>query len=128
LSSVSNFLSRLLQLTLLLTAAALIAFAASDQKPVQQTKPYALLFGTVWGADQRPIAGVTIKIRRAEEKKARWTLLSDSRGEFAQRVPPGKEDYVVRAEFNGKNRPKPVETTVHIENDERADFGLHLSQ
>ena len=91
-------------------------------------KSYALLFGTVYAPDDRPAYGVQVKIRRAEEKKARWELYSDHRGEFAQRLPAGAADYVVWAEVKGpKGQPKP-EVKVHIENDERVDVSLHLLQ
>ena len=95
-------------------------------------KPYALIFGTVWGPDDRPVYGVKVKIRRADEKKARWELFSDHRGEFAQRVPAGKADYVVWADLkdyklpSGKHLRSGTEVTAHIANNERYDFGLHL--
>jgi len=96
-------------------------------------KPYALIFGTVWGPDNRPVYGVKIKIRRENEKKARWELSSDRRGEFAVRVPAGKQDYVVWAELKGVTSAagKPLyaeEVKVHIDNDERADIGVHLTE
>ena len=58
-------------------------------KSKDKDKPYALIAGTVWGPDDRPVYGVTVKIRRATDKakKARWQLYSDHMGEFAQRVP-----------------------------------------
>jgi hypothetical protein len=37
-------------------------------------KPYALIFGTVWAPDKRPVYGVKVKCRRANEKKVRWEL------------------------------------------------------
>jgi hypothetical protein len=69
----------------------------------QQTKSadYALIFGTVWAPDDRPIYGVTVKIRRVGEKKARWEVSSNHLGEFEQRVPPGKQDYVIWADLRG---------------------------
>jgi len=95
-------------------------------------KPYALIFGTVWGPDNHPVYGVPVKIRRAHDKKAHWELSSNHTGEFAQRVPAGREDYVIWAEVkdyksqNGKQlRPGEV-VTVHIEYDERVDTSLHL--
>jgi hypothetical protein len=97
-------------------------------------KPYALIFGTVWGPDDRPIYGVHVKIRRADQKKAKWELYSDHQGEFAQRVPAGKADYVVWADLKGSkllNRNQlhaDEEVAVHIEGDERQDIGLHLKQ
>ena len=100
------------------------AVASDRPKP----KEYARIFGTVWGADDRPAYGVKIKVRRAEEKKARWELISDHNGEFAQRVPVGKADYVVWADVKtAKGQAKP-EAKVHIDNDERADIGLHLTK
>ena len=40
-------------------------------------------------------------IRRADQKKAKWELNSDHSGEFAQRLPAGKADYVVWADMKG---------------------------
>jgi hypothetical protein len=120
---------------LALAAVALIAIAACAQDDHKQDAhqkapvPYALLFGTMWGADQRPLPGVTIHIRRATEKKARWSLVSNSTGEFAQRVPAGTMDYVVWADIKEKKKPpRHVETKVHVQKDERVDFGLHLTE
>ena len=53
-------------------------------------KDYALIIGTVWGPDDRPVAGVPIKIQSVTGKKAKWELVSDRQGEFAQRVPVGR--------------------------------------
>jgi hypothetical protein len=89
---------------------------------------YALIYGTVWGPDERPKAGVPITIRPASGKKANWELISDSRGEFAQRVPVGGQDYIIQANIKmPKGQPKP-EITVHIDDNERKDVSLHLSK
>jgi hypothetical protein len=110
---------------LLSMSAGASAPAPAQEKP--KHPPYALIFGTLWSADQRPAQGVRIKIRRADEKKPRWELVSDRRGEFAQRVPAGAAEYVVWAEPKGKKGPKP-EVKVHIDNDERQDISLHLTE
>jgi hypothetical protein len=100
----------------------------------KREKPYALIFGTVWGPDNSPRFGVHVKIRRAGEKKVRWELFSDHNGEFAQRVPAGRADYVVWADLkgyksmNGKSLHLDREVEVHVEYDERVDIGLHLKQ
>ena len=74
------------------------------------------------------MAGIPLKIRRASDKKAKWELISDSSGEFAQRVPVGTQDYVIQADVKvPKGQPKP-EVTVHIDDNERKDVGLHLTQ
>lgn len=116
----------------LITAQMPAAHAApSPQRPDQ---PYALIFGTVWGPDDRPLYGVRVKIRRADQKKAKWELISDHHGEFAQRVPLGPADYLVWADLKsfksptGKQLHQESEVKVHIEKDERQDTGLHLKQ
>ena len=112
----------------LLSASPATSGAPPQQSTQASKKDYALIYGSVWGPDDRPVAGVPIKIRRASDKKAKWELVSDSRGEFAQRVPVGKQDYVIQADVKTpKGQPKP-ETTAHIDNNERTDVGLHLSQ
>jgi len=106
--------------------------AAAAKGPHDKPKPYALIFGTVWSPDNRPLYGVKIKIRRADQKKARWDLYSDRNGEFAQRLPPGRADYLVWADLKGYKPPAGKqlqpgeEVKVHIEGDERVDIGLHL--
>jgi hypothetical protein len=106
---------------------------SSAQHRGKPEKPYALIFGTVWGPDDHPIYGVTVKIRRAKDKKAKWQLYSDHNGEFAQRVPPGESDYILWADLKGFKPAdgKPLrlvqEVTVHLYNDEREDTGLHLT-
>ncbi len=108
--------------------------APVGDKAKKAEKPYALIYGTVYGPDDRAVYGVKVKIRRATDKKARWELYSDHAGEFAQRVPAGKTDYIVWADLKGYKSPvykhlQPgPEVTVHIENDERQDIGLHLKQ
>jgi hypothetical protein len=92
----------------------------------------AVIFGTVWGPDDRPVPGVEVRIRRANEKKVRWQVRSNRRGEFEQEVPSGTQDYVIWADVKGLKRPDgrhlqtSPEVTVHIEGNERADTGLHL--
>jgi len=120
-------------LTILTQLTPLPGSAAQQVKPGQ---PYALIFGTVWGPDSRPVYGVPVKIRKSTDKpkKVRWELYSDHRGEFAQRVPAGEADYIVSADLKGvkfaDGTPArlPQEVTVHVYNDEREDIGLHLTR
>ena len=96
-------------------------------------KPYALIAGTVWGPDDRPVYGVLVKVRRAKDKKPRWELYSDHHGEFALRVPPGESDYILTADLkhfksaDGQPLHLLQDVTVHVYNDEREDTGLHLT-
>ena len=97
----------------------------------QKSKDYALIFGTVWGPDDRPVYGVKVKIRRAKDKKPKWEVYSDHNGEFAQRVPVGDSDYILTADMKGVKTAdgKPLhadEVTVHVYDDERQDTGIHL--
>jgi hypothetical protein len=110
----------------------LIINVPSEGRQPPKPNKSAVIFGTVWGPDDRPLAGVTVRIRRAGEKEARWEVHSSRRGEFEQEVPSGKQDYVIWADVKGyklrngrRLRPSP-EVTVHIESNERADTGLHL--
>ncbi|PYX93641.1 MAG: hypothetical protein DMG67_03685 [Acidobacteria bacterium] len=97
-------------------------------KSQPKEKPYALIFGTVYGPDDRAAYGVKVKIRRANEKKAKWELYSDHQGEFAQRVPAGEADYIVWADVKTAKGSSPPEVKVHVINDERQDIGLHLTK
>lgn len=100
--------------------------APAAQKSQPPAKDYALIYGTVWGADDRPAVGVPITIRRSSDSKPRWKLVSDRRGEFAQRVPPGQDDYVVQADIKVPKGESKPEITVKIDNNEREDVSLHL--
>lgn len=112
---------------------ALPANAAPADKNLKPTDPYALIFGTVWGPDARPIYGVRVNIRRVTDKKPKWQLYSDHSGEFAQRVAAGKNDYIVGADLKGVKTTDGhrlhlvEEVPVHVEYDERVDIGLHLA-
>jgi hypothetical protein len=106
--------------------------ARNTASPQSSSNPnkhdYALIYGTIWGPEGQPVPGVPIKIRRASDKKPKWELVSNSTGEFAQRVPAGTEDYAVEADIKmPKGQAKP-QVTVHIDNDERQDIGIHLTQ
>lgn len=96
-------------------------------------KPYALIVGTVWGPDNRPIYGVPVQIRRTKDKKPKWEVYSDHHGEFAQRLPAGDAEYVLTADLKhlktGDGKPLRLvqEVTVHIYGEERQDVGLHLT-
>ena len=117
---------------LLVLYLAVIPNSSSIAQAREHPKDYALIIGTVWGPDDRPVAGVNVKIRRVNDKKARWEVVSNHRGEFEQRLPVGKQDYVVWADLkgykalNGKHLNPGAPVTVHIVNNERADTGLHL--
>jgi hypothetical protein len=117
----------------LIALAALGAPGKVRGEEVRKPKPYALIFGTVWDPNGHELYAVKVKIRRADEKKARWELESNHTGEFAQRVPVGPGDYVVWADVKGYKLPDGrrlhagPEVAVHIDGDERQDIGIHLN-
>ncbi len=131
--------SKFSPLALLLAGTLLLSLSprlpgSARQHGKDKDQPYALIFGTVWGPDDRPLYGVAVKIRRASDKpkKVRWELYSDHHGEFAQRVPAGESDYILWADLkgfkpaDGKALHLVQEVTVHVYGDEREDTGLHL--
>ncbi len=106
----------------------LLAVTASLPATPKEPAPYALIFGTVWNAASQPVYGVHVRLRRADAKKPKWEAYSDHNGEFAIRVPAGEEDYVAWADIKTKGgAPKP-QTKVHVDNDERVDISLHLTE
>jgi hypothetical protein len=126
-SSVSAWVALFVTVLVIVTAP---VNAIGSERP----KPYALIFGTVWDPEGHPLYGVKVKMRLASDKenKVRWELYSNHTGEFAQRLPVGKADYIVWADVKGYKLPsgrklKPgAEVTAHIDSDERCDIGLHL--
>ena len=131
----SSFRSVSLFIVALALFGAEVGLGALDDKKDEKKhkeKPYALIFGTVWSPDNRHVYGVKIKCRRSDQKKPHWEQYSDHNGEFAFRVPAGKADYLVSVDLKdfksleGKKFQAPPEVTVHIENDERTDIGVHL--
>lgn len=57
-----------------------------------------LIRGTVFNAEALAFPGVQLRIRRAGEKKFRWQDYTNSRGEFAIRVPQDAQyEMIVRA-------------------------------
>jgi hypothetical protein len=75
--------------------------AASSSKPGKTKYSHAndfLIRGTVFTDKALSFPGVELRVRRAGEKKFRWESHTNSRGEFAVRVPQGSDyELVVRA-------------------------------
>jgi hypothetical protein len=65
-----------------------------------------LLLGTVFTPTGYAFPNVHLRLRRSSEKKFRWETYTNSRGEFAVRVPQGQEyEMVVQAKgFADQNR------------------------
>ena len=75
--------------------------AASSSKPSKTKYSHVndfLIRGTVFTDKGLSFPGVELRIRRVGEKKFRWESYTNSRGEFAVRVPQGSDyELVVRA-------------------------------
>lgn len=121
-------------LVLALGLAIVFSSALAHEDP---RKPYGLIFGTAYGPDDRPLYGVQVKIHPVGRKRPNWDLVSDHHGEFAQRVPPGPDDYDVSGQVelalmvNGhasKKRKLKAQTRVHVDRDERQDVSLHFRE
>jgi Carboxypeptidase regulatory-like domain len=87
--------------------------------------PHAVVAGTVFRESgfSLPGAAVTLAVKDAPKKSKRLQSVSDARGEFAFRVPPGAATYVVRASLKGF---QPVEKEASVSGDERVEVTLVL--
>jgi hypothetical protein len=77
--------------------------SSSTSKHKSKIPPF-LILGTVFNEHALAFPGVEIRIRRKGEKKFRYDTYTNSRGEFAIRVPDGIEYEVVVREKNYKEQ------------------------
>jgi Carboxypeptidase regulatory-like domain len=83
-------------------------------------RPGFLIIGTVFDERVLSLPGATLRIRCEEEQKYRWETVSNSRGEFAVRVPEGHSyEVLVRAK-------KYLEQNVKVRTDQ-GDIQQRLS-
>ncbi|HXJ11285.1 MAG TPA: carboxypeptidase-like regulatory domain-containing protein [Candidatus Limnocylindrales bacterium] len=115
---------RFLITTLLLATIVLPSLASAQQpvpppppSPIQESSstskhnskiPPFLILGTVFNEHALAFPGVEVKIRRKGEKKFRYDTYTNSRGEFAIRVPDGIEYEVVIRQKNYKEQSQDV--------------------
>lgn len=90
---------------------------ASPQAPAQESSstskhkskiPPFLILGTVFNERALAFPGVEVRIRRKGDKKFRYDTYTNSRGEFAIRVPDGIEYEVIVREKNYKQQSQAV--------------------
>jgi hypothetical protein len=122
---------------LLMLAFTVSVHSSPAQKNQNLIKHFGLIFGTAYGPGDTPLYGVKVVIHPAGQKHPSWELISDHRGEFAQRVPPGPGDYVIAgqaeimvtdpASHHAQKKRVKAEAKVHIEAEERQDVSLHLT-
>jgi carboxypeptidase family protein len=69
-----------------------------------------LLRGTVFNEKGLSFPGAQLRIRRSSEKKFRWETYTNSRGEFAVRVPQGAEYEIVVRSKNFTEQTRTLDT------------------
>lgn len=69
--------------------------ASSTSKGKKKPLPVYLITGTVFDEKALSFPDVRVRIRQTSQKKFRWETYTNSRGEFAVRVPEGNEYEVV---------------------------------
>jgi hypothetical protein len=93
------------------------AQAPAPEKPKKQKYSHAddfLIIGTIFNPSGYAFPGVELRIRRSSEKKYRWDSYTNSRGEFAVRVPQGSDyEMVIHAKgFTDQTRALDAKTGV----------------
>ena len=76
------------------------ADSSSARKSKHSHADDLLIRGTVFNERGLALQGVKLRIRRSDQKKSHWETYSNSRGEFAVRVPKGP-DYEIAADSKG---------------------------
>jgi hypothetical protein len=89
----------------------------ASEKPQKQRYSHAndfLITGTVFDPKGYAFPGAELRVRRSNEKKYRWESYTNSRGEFAVRVPQGTDyEMVIRAKgFADQTRALDAKTGV----------------
>ena len=82
--------------------------ASSPSKGKKQPLPVYLIIGTVFNEKALSFPDVRVRIRQTSEKKFRWETYTNSRGEFAVRVPEGNEYEVQVQARNFKEQSQTV--------------------
>jgi len=90
----SQIVASVLLMAVLAAAAHLVAAAAKKTQP----EPHALLLGTTFTAEGLSLPAIPVTVTRKGDKKPKWRVTSDARGEFAVRLPAGRAVYEVATE------------------------------
>jgi hypothetical protein len=85
-----------------------------------------LIHGTVFNDKAFSLPGAQLRIKRAGEKKYRWSTFTNSRGEFAIRVPPGSDYEVVVLSKGFAEATQPVDAKNGL-GDENLVFRMALA-
>ncbi|MGB7848150.1 MAG: carboxypeptidase-like regulatory domain-containing protein [Candidatus Acidiferrum sp.] len=89
--------------------------SSSSSKTKNKPLPSFLIIGTVFDEKAFSLTGVQVRIRRSGEKKFRWETYTNSRGEFAVRVPPGYGYEVVSHMKSYQDHSETVDGKVDVQ-------------
>jgi len=92
----------------------------------KESEPFALLVGSCFHGEGFSLPGARIRVEiQPEEGKhsqvKKWQTISDTRGEFALRLPAGRHSFLIKASREGFT---PLEKTVSFVQDERQNVIL----
>jgi hypothetical protein len=99
------------------TAPASPAPGSSSSKGKHSHAQDFLIRGTVFQPNSLAFPAVKLRIRRANEKKFRWETYTNSRGEFAVRVPQGIQYELVVRQKGFADQVRAVNATSGISED-----------
>jgi Carboxypeptidase regulatory-like domain len=88
---------------------------SSSSKTKNRAIPSFLIIGTVFNENSLSFPGVQVRVRRNGEKKAIQQTSTNSRGEFAIRVPPGYEYEVVTHVKKYDDKIENVDSKVDVQ-------------
>ncbi len=86
--------------------------ASSSSKGKKKPLPVYLITGTIFNEKALSFPDVRVRIRQTSERKFRWETYTNSRGEFAVRVPEGNEYEVLVQAKNFKEQSQTVKADV----------------
>ena len=109
---------------LILATACLATAAPALAQGGKKNAPYAVVAGTVFRDPGFAQPGATVVLTRKDDPTfKKQEAASDSRGDFAFRVPPGPGAYVVRAALKGF---KPAQQEISVSGEEYVNATLLL--
>lgn len=101
-----------------------LLLAAADRPALKNDAPHAVVAGTVFRDSGFSLPGATVTLAVEDAPKVKkLQSVSDTRGEFAFRVPPKAGTYVVRASMKGF---QPAEKEASVTGEERVEVTLVL--
>jgi hypothetical protein len=88
---------------------------SSSSRTKNRLIPSFLILGTVFNENALSFPGVQVRIRRSGEKKFLVDTYTNSRGEFAARVPPGYAYEVLVRVKNYEDRTETVDSKADVQ-------------